>query len=241
VAEEKPIPEPGFQDLRPAVPPSGPKSEFVQNNPPPGPKNEGQEENRPPVAVQTTFPNFGNQFQFFPLEEKDFLDSVNTELVGLTGVDAEYFVMNRVETGMDPYYNEPECEWAFTKSFKMRVFYLPDQGDPIQREPNERGLQEWYPGQITISRRIAEEVGLGAPKEGDVIRLFHPAGRGFADYDIIKTNPDPGSYWGDQGFFTQFLCEVVRRTKFIPERRFSKGNEPPGVTESDTDPEALEK
>lgn len=234
-----------FQDLKPNKPPEGIKSEFVKNRPVPegkegGTPNLGQVAD-PPRVPQVTFPNRENQFQFFPLEEKDFLDGINAEMFGLVGVDAEYFVSSRVGTEMDPFYGEPEGEWRFDKSFRIRVFYLPDQGDPTQREPGERGLNEFFPGEVTISRRIAEEVGLGAPKEGDAIRLFHPEGRGFADYDIIKVNPDPASYWGDQGLFLQFSCQVVRRAKFIPERRFSKGNEPKGVTESDSDPRSLSR
>lgn len=209
-----------------------------EKNPRYVPPSEGQVAN-PPKTPEVRFPNRQNQFQFFPMEEKDFLDGINAEMPGLVGVEAEYFVNSRVGTTVDPFYNEPDTEWNFTKSYRLRVFHLPDQGDPTQREPNERGLAEWYPGQVTISRRIAEEVGLGAPKEGDAIRLFHPTGRGFVDYDIVKTYPDPASYWGDEGLFMQFLCDVIRRTKFIPERRFTKGNEPKGVPESDSDPEAL--
>lgn len=213
------------------------KIQPIPNNPQ-VPPNEGQVAN-PPKDVEVKFPNTQNQFQFFPTSEQDFLDGINAEMPGLVGVDAEYFVVSRVGTKVDPYYNEPEKEWTFTKSFKLRVFYLPDQGDPAQREVNERGMAEWYPGQITISRRIAEDVGLGAPKEGDIIRLFHHEGRGFADYDVIKTMPDPASYWGDQGLFMQYLCDVVRRVKFLPERRFTAGNEKPGATESDSDPHSL--
>lgn len=215
---------------------------FAPNNPVPGvpnaPENLGQVE---PVTVvpRTVFPNPCNQFQMFPTTEMDFIDGINAEMAGIAGVDAEYFVMNRTLTPMDPYYNEPTADWSWTKSFRIRVFYLPDQGDPTQREPTERGLAEVHPGQVTIGRRIAEEVGLGAPKEGDVIRLFHHEGRGYADYDVIKVNPDPGSYWGDQGVFLQFLCDVVRRLKFLPERRFTAGNETEGVTESDSDPRSL--
>ena len=89
---------------------------FVPNNPTPGvpnqPENAGQIEPAPSTP-RTAFPNPCNQFQLFPVSEIDFVDGINAEMSGLAGVDAEYFVMNRTLTKMDPFYNEPEAERAW--------------------------------------------------------------------------------------------------------------------------------
>lgn len=151
---------------------------------------------------------------FFPVEDfKNFVEPVNQEKINLVAPTAEYLVLDIVNTKIDDVYMEALRRERFKAKVPIQILVIIE--DPSITEGTERGLQEERTARFIVPRKTLEESGIGAPKEGDLVRVWHPERPGFTDWVVRNTRPI--DYFGDTGEFANFELEMIRREYLTPE------------------------
>lgn len=149
------------------------------------------------------------------------------EQAEIAGTSIHYWVQDRVNTKLDPLYNEPiERVWVGPYQIKVAVKWPDDTF-----EVREDGARKLWTAQVTIPRITMEKVQMvSVPEEGDVLRIwdlpfFEAVAQGVNRdtpkagfyFDVIRAAPDGVPL--SNGLFTRYILDIKRRTEFVPERR----------------------
>lgn len=138
--------------------------------------------------------------------------SYEEERINLFGQVGDYYVLSK-STNVDPLYNEPTPEWAFTQySLVMAVTY--QEMDNRQPSVRDEGLEVEYDAEVFVSyNEWARVVGAKVPKEGDVLFLMGEY------FDVV--NAGKGGNFIDAVTVVGYKLQVKKRSKFTPDRKFT--------------------
>lgn len=154
---------------------------------------------------------------FFNKVEQPFYDHVNTEVQNLVGANADYFVLKRKQTKRDGTYDEPFVQidslWEFDEPVGIKCII---QEWSETKEATDRGMDSRLEARGWLSRKHADDLDVD-PKEGDVIVVWQQREGTGGAWDIIQVNED--GFIGNQPIPTQFVLDLRRRTKYVPERK----------------------
>lgn len=137
--------------------------------------------------------------------------SFERERLSLFGQQIDYYVLSR-GTNVDPVYNEPEPDWAFTAySLVAGVTYQQmDNRDPSVRD--EGFVVEFDAEAYIAFDAWRAAVGTAVPKEGDVLFAM-------AEYfDVV--NAASGGNFVDTVQVVGYKLLLRKRAKFAPQRKF---------------------
>jgi len=163
--------------------------------------------------------------EFFSREELPFWDSVNEEVQELVGIDADYFVVRKADTTRDDVYDEPTAApgspWEFEDPVTIKCII---QEWAETKEATERGMADTFQARAWVSRVMLDDAGI-FPQEGDVIVIWQSSSDPLAReiggaWDIIQITED--GFLGDNPVPLQWVLDLRRRIKYIPERKKPK-------------------
>lgn len=117
------------------------------------------------------------------------------------------FIGKRIDTVT----REATPAWDYGNSVEMRgVAFRPEQSDTA----DERGHISTFKLTLQLARGMCEEVDL-VPEIGDVV-LMPPLLDTYYDVALIRRD---NNRFGGTGFFTAYELDLVRSSKFYPERK----------------------
>lgn len=154
---------------------------------------------------------------FFKREELPLWDSVNAEVQRLVGTAADYFRINKIGSTRDEVYDEPNLTegqaWEFAEP--VAITCILQEWAEI-KDAGDRGLEQHWEARCWLSRKMMDDAEID-PQEGDVIVVWGERSGVGGGWDIIQVNEE--GFLGDNPVPTQFVLDLRRRTKYLPERK----------------------
>ena len=155
--------------------------------------------------------------------ETRFFDSVNQDLVELTGVEINYYPYDATDPNnrlnVDPLYGE-STKIHVSEPFRIIAVVKYPEFNPMFEES---GFSREWDSQVTISRATLDQKHVPYPSEGDMVEMWRTPyhdrlsmGRGMY-FDVLKAKHD--GHINDTATFTQFVLTLKRRSQYGAERR----------------------
>ena len=153
-------------------------------------------------------------------DDTNLFNSINEEIMDIACISDVY--LYRFHEGDSQPYDDPLwCEYDQLPQYRRYKVKAFREKPNMFSDASEGGIEERVETVMTFSRKILEKAGvfydnkkdLVAP--GDFVQIFV---RGVVDFfDIISAERD--GYVNNTDYWTQYLCETARRTKYLPERK----------------------
>lgn len=138
--------------------------------------------------------------------EKKLLDSLAVEHLELSCHSVKLYITKPEEGGSDKLYSEPRDKWSYDIYEVVGYIRKYDKSEIA----GESGRVTELSNVFYVARKTLDDLGIQI-KVGDIVEAWG------LFYDVVKV--EPYGFKSDENFYTHVKCELIRRTRYLPEKK----------------------